>query len=125
MTSGKFKWDTTTNIPLVIPTSPNKEHVGKQVQVHPFDWTVHIFGLSSLETGLTAQEIEIAVDRSGSKVDIPAAAATQPPPTAGVVQPYQNQPHGVGPPYGQQMGKAENRTVIFIVLYNKGQGEMG
>ncbi|XP_072035837.1 peroxisomal membrane protein PEX14-like [Amphiura filiformis] len=50
--------------------------------------------------GLTAEEIELAIDRSGTREDV--APATQPPPSAAAVPPGVNQPPG-GPPYTQQM----------------------
>ena len=38
---GNFKWH--SGIPWVIPTSPNKEHIGED-WLHPFNGTIPIFG---------------------------------------------------------------------------------
>ena len=55
-------------------------------------------------SGLTAEEIEIAIDRSGTREDLPSAPATQPPPSVGAVPQGVNQPPGASS-YPQQMGK--------------------
>ncbi len=59
--------------------------------------TVNIHYLYLICIGLTAEEIEIAIDRSGTREDV--IPATQPPPTANAV------PLGVNQPPGGQMGK--------------------